>query len=327
LSASAYINGRFLNQSVTGVQRYALSVRATLEETAVTLTPKASSTLRRHYWEQAILPAKLRNLDSPLLLNLCNTAPIRYSNQIATIHDVAVFENPTWFNPLFAAYYRWMLPRIAKSAKHIVTVSHFSKLEIQKHLGVRPNDISVICPSLSSNLLNARVVKPSAVSERPFVLMVGNHDPRKHIDWAATILGEWIAQNGMQLIMLNQSSSNFKSKPNHANNAVLLLSNVNDSELKWLYQNALLLIQPSLYEGFGLVPFEARQFGTRVLLSDIPVHREVHGQNALYFASNDRNSLIEQTAFALKSLPQKAAHAYDNTDFDSSWKKLIERFS
>ncbi|WP_227661237.1 hypothetical protein [Klebsiella pneumoniae] len=41
-----------------------------------------------HFWEQFTLPAYLIMRKSPLLINLCNTAPVIYKNQIVTHHDI-----------------------------------------------------------------------------------------------------------------------------------------------------------------------------------------------------------------------------------------------
>src|SRR6185437_5383979 len=104
------VNGRFLTQPVTGVQRYAYNVLDAMnaalsrrEAGAPVIAPPSASDpslsampLRRcgplagHCWEQFVLPARWRDR----LLNLCNTAPALKADQIVCIHDANIFTAP-----------------------------------------------------------------------------------------------------------------------------------------------------------------------------------------------------------------------------------------
>jgi glycosyltransferase involved in cell wall biosynthesis len=64
---------------------------------------------------------------------------------------------------------------------------------------------------------------------------------------------------------------------------VRLLGCVEDEILPVLYSSATAFVYPSIYEGFGLPPLEAMACGCPVALSDIPAHREVCGETAIYF--------------------------------------------
>lgn len=69
---------------------------------------------------------------------------------------------------------------------------------------------------------------------------------------------------------------------------------VSDSELRSLYQNALALVCPSLMEGFGLTGLEAMANNCLVLASDIPAHREIYGDSALYFDPKNTKDIVEK---------------------------------
>jgi glycosyltransferase involved in cell wall biosynthesis len=75
-------------------------------------------------------------------------------------------------------------------------------------------------------------------------------------------------------------------------NNISILSDINDDELGFLYKNCTLYVNPSLFEGFSLSPLEALSFGKPILLSDIPVHREIYGDNFQYFTPTDSAELI-----------------------------------
>jgi glycosyltransferase involved in cell wall biosynthesis len=76
------------------------------------------------------------------------------------------------------------------------------------------------------------------------------------------------------------------------------LGNIRDrAALRWIYSNALVMILMSTLESFSLAPIEAGSVGCPLILSDIPVHREVVGNNAVFVAPHDVATLAEALAF------------------------------
>jgi glycosyltransferase involved in cell wall biosynthesis len=74
--------------------------------------------------------------------------------------------------------------------------------------------------------------------------------------------------------------------------AVSFTGFISDEQLMEYLAEASLLVQPSLYEGFGLPPLEAMVLGTRVLISDIPVFREIYnGFPVTFFRAGDSQNL------------------------------------
>lgn len=106
-----------------------------------------------------------------------------------------------------------------------------------------------------------------------------------------------------------------------------------DGEIVALYQHALALVFPSLYEGFGIPPLEAMVHGCPVLAADIPAVREVCGDAALYFNSHDTadctrclQSFLDDPAMG-KSLRQKGAARYEEFSWRKSAEQVLERLS
>ena len=128
-----YINGKFLSQNLSGVQRYASDFCNTLKvknkylilaPRSVTYNSFHNITIKRigfsggHFWEQIELPLYLFfNSKKNILVNLCNLAPIFYKNNIVVIHDLAFLRNPNWFSWKFSLLYKIFIPIIAKNAK------------------------------------------------------------------------------------------------------------------------------------------------------------------------------------------------------------------
>jgi glycosyltransferase involved in cell wall biosynthesis len=74
---------------------------------------------------------------------------------------------------------------------------------------------------------------------------------------------------------------------------LLWLETVGDGDLRHLMQHANGFVQASVAEGFGLPVAEAGAFGVPLLLSDIPVFRELAGDAARYFGVGDATALAE----------------------------------
>ena len=98
---------------------------------------------------------------------------------------------------------------------------------------------------------------------------------------------------------------------------------MSDEQLLSYLKNADLLVQPSLYEGFGIPPLEAMSLGTPVLLSDIQVFKEIYSDFPVtYFTTNNSDSLcIELLKLLQDSTPnrvdlsdeQRYKYTYDKT--------------
>ncbi len=163
------VNSRFLTQKITGVQRFAIEISLRLKDLLKenvsfvapgnVIQPKIAEQLNvqivgkhtGHIWEQWDLPRYLKKNGSPLLLNLCNLAPLHYNNKISTIHDVSFVRYPQTFSKKFLLFYNFMIPKIISSSKMILTVSEFSKREIIDVYGTEENKIEVVYNAVNQN--------------------------------------------------------------------------------------------------------------------------------------------------------------------------------
>jgi glycosyltransferase involved in cell wall biosynthesis len=82
---------------------------------------------------------------------------------------------------------------------------------------------------------------------------------------------------------------------------VRFVGRVSDDELVALYNMAHVVVQPSLYEGFGMPVIEAMACGAPVIASDIDVLQEVAGDAAQFFPRHDPASLSHLLSAALNS--------------------------
>lgn len=62
-----------------------------------------------------------------------------------------------------------------------------------------------------------------------------------------------------------------------------------------------LLVSPSVFEGWGITPIESLYCGVPVLLSDLPVFKEVYGDKVIYHKRNDSEDMKEKLHFILNN--------------------------
>ena len=143
-------NGRCLAQPLTGVQRYVVELSRKLENELFTIKPAQewAQGLRGHSWEQIYLP---RLCDRRLLWSPGNTGPLVCANQLVTIHDASTLDHPEWFERKFAVLYGWLLPKLARRVRAIITVSAFSKERLISRLRVPESKIHVVPNGLSED--------------------------------------------------------------------------------------------------------------------------------------------------------------------------------
>ncbi|MCW3786760.1 glycosyltransferase family 4 protein [Plebeiibacterium sediminum] len=290
-----YINARFLTQKVTGVQRFAIELSKHLKDSELIVKWVAPKNIvnkelaefldveligrnKGHLWEQIDLPKYLKDNGNPLLLNLCNTAPLLYKNSVSTIHDLAFLENPKWFSKKFYWYYRILIPRIAYIAKHIITVSEVSKEEICDRLHVKKEKVSVVYNAVSECFTNK---KKEVLEIEDYILFVGSLDPRKNLYTLIEAMS--YTSNDIKLKVVGCSGKNFSDFGQDIRHKQIdVLGYVSDEELLELYRKARAFVYPSLYEGFGIPPLEAQSMGVPVLVSNIPVFKEVFADSVKY---------------------------------------------
>lgn len=320
-STSAFsINGRYLTQEVTGVQRYARNVVRELADAQnvefdvlaprKTREPSNAATrivrigrLSGHPWEQLELPLACRGP----LLNLCNTAPLIKQDQVLCIHDASVFNAPESYRPAFRTAYRWVQPAIAKRVAAITTVSEYSAQQISQHLGIPLGAIEVL-PNGHEHALGwnpERAVKGRAALDQlgegqPFVLALGSKARHKNLQLIGQ-LAPHLAALGVGVVVAGGDGRGSAIYDGLADSAVIKTGYVSDNDIAFLMQRALCLLFPSLTEGFGLPIVEAMAWGCPVISSDRASMPEVCGDAALMAPPDQPEKWLEQIGRLLNS--------------------------
>jgi glycosyltransferase involved in cell wall biosynthesis len=229
----------------------------------------------------------------------CNIPSGIHIPVFSTIHDVVFLDVPGLASKTGTLVRKWFYTHAVKKSHVIFTVSQFSSERIRKTLRCRKP--VVVTYSAVPSWLKDEEHLPAEKTKS--VLFVGNIKKHKglHILLAAfrQALSEGLAA---QLIIVG-NADNFRTGDNAIlreiqempAESVQFTGKISDRQLKTLYKNAALLVQPSLYEGFGLPPLEALSLGTNALISDIPVFREIYAEYPVhFFKQNDSGDLAEK---------------------------------
>ena len=315
MSSAISINGRFLTQSISGVQRYAWEVvrqwdrmlatglaagqapdvellcpaGATLPGPLAAIRVRTVGTLQGHAWEQWSLP---RAASGRRLVNLCNVAPLMHGSQMVTIHDAAVFAAPAGYSRKFIAWYRFVYRVLVARGARIVTVSEFSRDELRRFLGARLA-IDVVHESgdhIAEVAPDAGLVPDAGLAGGRYVLAVSSMNPNKNFG-AIVKAFESSAFAGVELFVAGGTNAKVFAASGNLPAGVRHLGYVSDGQLRALYEAAACFVFPSRYEGFGLPPLEAMVCGCPVISSRAASMPEICGPAVLYFDPEDSAEL------------------------------------
>lgn len=310
------LNARFATRPQSGVDRFAGEIGRSLNELSyelgkrvlsflIALPSKPEKTanndlttmigdhggiqrgrLSGQAWEQFELPFVDKKA---WLFNPCNVGPAIRRRQILMIHDAQIFSVPQSYSRTFRAWYKRILPLIARRAEIVTTVSEYSKTQLE-HFGVIPPGKAHVIPNGVDHISRIRSDQDTLschnLKKGGYFLFIGNFAFHKNL---AMLVDAATARppGEPELVIAGIGNSKIfsEAKISHGS-GVRVLGRVSDGQLKALYENALALTFPSLTEGFGLPPLEAMLCGCPVIASNAGAIPEVCGDAAIYVDPN-----------------------------------------
>lgn len=258
---------------------------------------------RGTWWEQTWLRAAVREDAPDVFFAPAYTAPLGTRCPLAvTIHDISFVVHPEWYRPREGVRRRWLTRRAAQSAAVVLTVSEFSRREIETHLRIDGARIAVIPQGISRGSGGGEAARrrPAAL---PTVLYVGSIFNRRRLpDLIAAFARATRDLPAARLVIVGDDRTwPPQDLPTVADchgvsDKVQFRSYVPERELRDLYAGASVFAFLSEYEGFGLTPLEALAAGVPIVVLDTAVAREIYGDAAEYVVADD----VEGTAAALR---------------------------
>src|SRR3954452_24859602 len=293
---------------IGGVERVAREMVARLPKIApgrysVIRPPRALAHRAGHAWEQGWLPLAARGCE--LILSPANLAPLASTRNVVVIHDVAALRHPDWYGRAYAAWQRALLPRLARRARLVLTVSEFSKVEIVEVLGADPHRVEVVPGGVGERFTpaaDARAARAALGLERPYVLTVATRIARKNLG-ALSAARAALAERGIDLVAAGSARGYMRAG---SGDAARPLGYVAEEHLPGLYAGARAFVLPSLYEGLGLTCLEAMACGTPVVAADRAALPETCCDAALLVDPGDERALADAVLAAATDDSERA---------------------
>ncbi len=320
-----FINGRFLTQRTTGVQRFAREIvqaaaeykllsdssallapaDASMPESFAGIPVRSQGKRAGHAWEQLELP---RMAGGSLLVNLCNTAPLLRRQQLVVLHDAAVAALPQNFTFAFRCWYQVMIRAYGHRARKLATISRFSADEIMTYFGIDASRIELIPESGEHILRTAPDYSLHAkfgLEQDGYFLAVSSHASNKNFKGVLEAVARLPALPFKFVIVGGRNDKIFTNAGAQVTGAIEV-GYAEDAHLRALYERAACFVYPSLYEGFGLPPLEAMSCGCPVLTSNVASLPEVCGEAASYCNPHDAGDIAAQLSRLLGSREHRA---------------------
>ncbi len=310
-----------------GVERLAREMAVRLpalrpDRYGVLAPPSALAHKAGHLWEQAVLPLRTRR--SELTYCPANLAPVLGKRAVVVIHDAAPLRIPGAFSATYVAYQRRLLPLIARRARHVITVSEFSRSELVELLGLPPERTTVIAPGADERF-SPDADPTAALREyglrQPYALAVGTRSVRKNLvrlEEAARAL----RARGVELVLAGSGRGYLRQEET----SLRKLGYVAEEHLPGLYAGARALAMPSLYEGFGLPCLEAMASAVPVVAARRGALPELLGEAGILVDAAHGDEFAEALLAAAcdESLRERLIPAGRRRAAGYTWKRTAE---
>lgn len=256
---------------------------------------KLARNINQHIWEQILLPLLVRR---NFLIGLANFAPILKKNQLCVIHDALIFRYPESYSWRFRLITQFFHKQLVMRSEYIGTVSNFSAKEINELVGKTRNPVIVFGNSADSFVINREgsyCLKIIGLENKRYIFSVFSQrnsdykNIRRYLEVVAKINSTFVCVGSVEIEK--------ESMPDN----LIQLGVVSDAQLHTLYQNAYATLVPSLYEGFGIPLLEAVSSNSPLIISDIPVFREIIKEAAIYFDPHNSDDIVAKIEYLLEN--------------------------
>jgi len=292
--------------------------------------------------EQVLFPKTIATHKIDIMHFPYFSVPVFYFKPfVVTIHDLILHHYSTgkastlpfflyWIKYYF---YRLIINIAAKRAKKVITVSQATADEIISHLGIPKSKIEITHEGIDEKIIGSKQQKAS--DKEPYFLYVGNQYPHKNLHRFIKAYEVFVQehQNAPKLYIVGKKDFFYYRTLKQLNSNLLkekvqFLGEVSDQHLSEYYANATALVAPSQMEGFDLPTVEAMANNCLVLASDIPAHREICGDAAIYFDPVDKFDIVDKLKRVYSSVPLEFASRKEKglkRAGTFSWRVLAEK--
>jgi len=274
--------------------------------TPIVLSPPTRHPLLWYIWFELQIPRILKKYKADLFFSPDGYLSLNTRvKQLAAIHDINFAHRPKDLPWLKAKYYNHYFPLFARRAKRIVTVSYFSKEDINRTYKIESDKIDVVYNGVNT------LYTPTSEEEKnqvkawycmgsDYFLFIGSLHPRKNISGLLRAYDAFRTSVESDVKLLIVGESMFKTSEieltyegmRHKDD-VLFTGRLSNNELHQVLGAALALTFVPYFEGFGIPVIEAMSAGVPVICSNTTSLPEVGGSAVLYVDPFSLNQIKE----------------------------------
>lgn len=239
------------------------------------------------------------------------------------VHDVIPLLFPDSFGQT-AIHWQKNLKAIAQQATKIITISHSSAKDIAHHLQVPKEKIEVIYNGIVSLERAEETIEPS----EPYIVYLGSADAHKNLIVILKALQQ-LADTPIKLYLIGRNESLMKQATQlGVADKIKVFGQVDDIIVSKILAEAIALVFPSLYEGFGLPPFEAALLGTPSICSRKPAMTELLEGACIFCDADDPTVWAEaiKQYWQNEALREEMAIKAQHIAKQLTWEKSAEQY-
>ena len=294
-------------------------------------------------WEQFSLPRAVNQLNLDMLHCTSNTAPIRCKIPlILTLHDIIFLEprdksNKSLYQNMGWRYRRFVVPRILKKCKRIITVSEFEYNNIISKLHIPEEKMVMIYNGYNEwfkPVEDTELIYQQYIEEPDYFFFLGNTDPKKNTERTLIAYSHYLEKSDVKrkLLMadLDRSFLDEIIDRNHIENItdyMVIPGYIKNADLPYIYNNAFAFLYTSLRESFGIPLLEAMACGTPVITSNTSSMPEIGGPEVLMVDPQNAEEITEKMLLLEKdeTIYQKQKEIGIRRAQQFSWKYTAEQ--
>ena len=261
-------------------------------------------------WEQFSLPRAVNQLNLDMLHCTSNTAPIRCKVPlILTLHDIIFLEprdksNKSFYQDMGWRYRRFVVPRILKKCKRIITVSDFEYNNIITKLQIPEEKMVMIYNGYNKwfrPVEDTELIYQQYIEEPGYFFFLGNTDPKKNTERTLIAYSKYLEMSDVKrkLLMADLDKEYLEDiiERNHIDNIrdhIVMPGYIKNADLPYIYNNAFAFLYTSLRESFGIPLLEAMACGTPVITSNTSSMPEIGGPDVIMVNPQNANEITEK---------------------------------
>ena len=261
-------------------------------------------------WEQFSLPRAVNQLNLDMLHCTSNTAPIRCKVPlILTLHDIIFLEprdksNKSFYQDMGWRYRRFVVPRILKKCKRIITVSDFEFNNIITKLQIPEEKMVMIYNGYNKwfrPVEDTELIYQQYIEEPGYFFFLGNTDPKKNTERTLIAYSKYLEMSDVKrkLLMADLDRGYLdeiidRNDIGNIRDHIVMPGYIKNADLPYIYNNAFAFLYTSLRESFGIPLLEAMACGTPVITSNTSSMPEIGGSEVIMVNPQNANEITEK---------------------------------